>query len=133
MEAVAGFVKRIDKEPVTAKDTAGFIVNLLLIPYMLDAIRALERGVGSMEDIDKSMVLGCGHPMGPFTLADFVGLDTTLHICEILYDEYRDPKYAPPGLLRRVVALGRFGKKSGKGFYDWTGPAPVPLPLDGQP
>jgi 3-hydroxybutyryl-CoA dehydrogenase len=132
MEGVAGFVKRIDKEPVTAKDTAGFIVNLLLIPYMLDAIRALERGVGSMEDIDKSMVLGCGHPMGPFTLADFVGLDTTLHICEILYDEYRDPKYAPPGLLRRVVALGRYGKKSGKGFYDWTGPAPVALALDGQ-
>ncbi len=132
MAEVFAFVKRIEKEPITAKDTAGFVVNLLLIPYMLDAIHALERGVGSMEDIDKAMVLGCGHPMGPFTLIDFVGIDTTLRICEIMYEEYRDPKYAPPGLLKRVVALGRFGKKSGKGFYDWSGAAPIPLPLDGE-
>lgn len=131
VEEVSAFAKRVGKEPITVQDNAGFVVNLLLVPYMLDAVRALERGVASMEDIDKAMVLGCGHPMGPFTLIDLVGLDTTHRICEILFEEYREARYAPPPLLRRIVALGRFGKKSGKGFYDWSGPAPVPLSLDG--
>jgi 3-hydroxybutyryl-CoA dehydrogenase len=132
IEEVLTFTKRLGKEPITTKDNSGFVVNLLLVPYMLDAIRALERGVASMEDIDKAMVLGCGHPMGPFTLIDFVGIDTTHRICEIMYEEYKEAHYAPPPLLKRVVALGRLGKKSGKGFYDWSGPAPVPLPLDGE-
>ena len=129
---VLTFVKRVGKEPITAKDNSGFVVNLLLMPYVLDAVRALERGVASMEDIDKAMEFGCGHPMGPFTLMDFVGLDTTYRICEIMYEEYREARYAPPPLLKRVVALGRFGRKSGKGFYDWSGPTPVPLPLEGE-
>ena len=132
IDEVLTFAKRVGKEPITVQDNSGFVVNLLLVPYMLDAVRALERGVASMEDIDKAMVLGCGHPMGPFTLIDFVGLDTTHRISEIMYDEYREARYAPPPLLRRIVALGRFGIKSGKGFYDWSGPTPVPLPLDGE-
>jgi 3-hydroxybutyryl-CoA dehydrogenase len=123
------FAKRLGKEPITARDNSGFVVNLLLVPYMLDAIRQLERGVASVEDIDKGMVLGCGYPMGPFTLADFVGIDTLHKISEIMFDEYREERYAPPPLLRRIVALGRFGRKTGKGFYDWSGPNPVPLPL----
>ena len=131
IDEVLAFAKRVGKEPITVQDNSGFVVNLLLVPYMLDAVRALERGVASMEDIDKAMVLGCGHPMGPFTLIDFVGLDTTHRICEIMYDEYREARYAPPPLLRRIVALGRLGMKSGQGFYDWSGPTPVPLPLDG--
>jgi 3-hydroxybutyryl-CoA dehydrogenase len=123
------FGRRLGKEPIVARDNCGFVVNLLLVPYMLDAIRHLESGVASIADIDKAMVLGCGHPMGPFTLCDFVGLDTTYRIAEIMYDEYREERYAPPPLLRRIVALGRFGRKSGKGFYDWSGKEPVPLPL----
>jgi 3-hydroxybutyryl-CoA dehydrogenase len=123
------FAKRLGKEPIAAKDNSGFVVNLLLVPYMLDAIRQLERGVASVEDIDKGMVLGCGYPMGPFTLADFVGIDTLHKISEIMFDEYREERYAPPPLLRRIVALGRFGRKTGKGFYDWSGQNPVPLPL----
>jgi 3-hydroxybutyryl-CoA dehydrogenase len=123
------FAKKLGKEPIAAKDNSGFVVNLLLVPYMLDAIRQLERGVGSIEDIDKAMVLGCGYPMGPFTLADFVGIDTLHKISEIMFDEYREERFAPPPLLRRIVALGRFGRKTGKGFYDWSGPAPVPLAL----
>ena len=123
------FAKRLGKEPIAAKDNSGFVVNLLLVPYMLDAIRQLERGVASVEDIDKGMVLGCGYPMGPFTLADFVGVDTLHKISEIMFDEYREERFAPPPLLRRIVALGRFGRKTGKGFYDWSGPAPVALPL----
>src|SRR5688572_2366498 len=123
------FAKRLGKEPIAAKDNSGFVVNLLLVPYMLDAIRQLERGVASIEDIDKGMVLGCGYPMGPFTLADFVGIDTLHKISEIMFDEYREERFAPPPLLRRIVALGRFGKKTGKGFYDWSGPSPTPLPL----
>jgi 3-hydroxybutyryl-CoA dehydrogenase len=123
------FANELGKEPIAAKDNSGFVVNLLLVPYMLDAIRQLERGVGSIEDIDKAMVLGCGYPMGPFTLADFVGIDTLHKISEIMFDEYREERYAPPPLLRRIVALGRFGRKSGKGFYDWSGPSPVPLSL----
>lgn len=125
------FGRRLGKEPVVAPDRSGFVVNLLLVPYMLDAVRQMERGLGRIEDIDKAMVLGCGHPMGPFTLADFVGLDTTLRIAEIMYEEYREERYAPPPLLKRIVALGRLGKKSGAGFYDWSGPnGPVPLRLD---
>jgi 3-hydroxybutyryl-CoA dehydrogenase len=123
------FAKKLGKEPIAAKDNSGFVVNLLLVPYMLDAIRQLERGVGSIEDIDKAMVLGCGYPMGPFTLADFVGIDTLHKISEIMFDEYREERFAPPPLLRRIVALGRFGRKSGKGFYDWSGESPVPLAL----
>lgn len=123
------FAQRLGKEPITAPDRSGFVVNLLLVPYMLDAIRQLERGVANIEDMDKGMTLGTGHPMGPFTLCDFVGLDTTYRIAEIMYEEYREERYAPPPLLRRLVTLGRHGKKAGKGFYDWTGEEPVPLPL----
>lgn len=129
LEAALGFARRLGKEPIVARDNSGFVVNLLLVPFMLDAVRQLERGVGEMADIDRAMVLGCGHPMGPFTLCDFVGLDTTFRIAEIMYEEYREERYAPPPLLRRLVALGRFGRKSGRGFYDWSGEAPVPLPL----
>ena len=114
------FAKKLGKEPVKAKDSSGFIVNLLLIPYMLDAIRALENNVASIEDIDKGMQLGAGHPMGPFTLLDFVGLDTTYKIAEIMFDEYREKKYAPPPLLKRMVIAGMYGRKSGKGFYDYS-------------
>ncbi len=113
------FARKIGKEPVAARDNSGFIVNRLLVPYILDAIRALEEGVGSVEDIDKSMVLGCGHPMGPFTLLDFVGLDTTYYIANIMFEEYREKRYAPPPLLKSMVLAGRFGKKSGRGFYEY--------------
>ncbi len=123
------FAKAVGKEPIAAKDNSGFVVNLLLVPYMLDAIRQLERGVASIEDIDKGMTLGCGYPMGPFTLCDFVGNDTTYRIAEIMFDEYREERYAPPPLLKRLVAMGRYGRKSGKGFYDWSGERPVPLPI----
>ena len=128
-ERALAFVRSLGKVPISAKDASGFVVNLLLVPYMLDAIRQLERGVGSISDIDTGMMLGCGHPMGPFTLCDFVGLDTLHRISEIMYQEYREERYAPPPLLRRLVSLGRFGKKSGRGFYDWGGPEPVPLAL----
>lgn len=123
------FARALGKEPIAAKDNSGFVVNLLLVPYMLDCIRQLERGVASIEDIDKGMVLGCGYPMGPFTLCDFVGNDTTLRIAEIMYTEYREERYAPPPLLKRLVAMGRYGRKTGKGFYDYSGPQPVPLPI----
>jgi 3-hydroxybutyryl-CoA dehydrogenase len=118
------FVKALGKEPIRAKDSSGFVVNLLLIPYMLDAINALEANVASVEDIDKGMQLGAGHPMGPFTLLDFVGLDTTYKIAEIMFEEYRDRRYAPPPLLRRMVLAGMLGKKSGKGFYDYSSNPP---------
>ena len=114
------FVRALGKEPIRAKDSSGFVVNLLLIPYMLDAINALESNVASVEDIDKGMQLGAGHPMGPFTLLDFVGLDTAYKIAEIMFAEYRDQRYAPPPLLRRMVLAGMLGKKSGKGFYDYS-------------
>lgn len=114
------FARALGKEPIAAKDHSGFVVNLLLVPYMLDAIRALERGVATAEDIDTGMRLGCGHPMGPLTLLDFVGLDTVERIAEIMYDEYREARYAPPPLLRRMVLAGMFGRKSGKGFYDYS-------------
>jgi 3-hydroxybutyryl-CoA dehydrogenase len=119
------FVRRIGKEPVAAKDSAGFIVNRLLIPYMLDAIRAVETGVASTEDIDLGMKLGCGHPMGPLTLLDFVGLDTTCRVAEIMFEEFREARFAPPPLLKRMVLAGWLGKKSGKGFYDWSATPPV--------
>jgi 3-hydroxybutyryl-CoA dehydrogenase len=111
-------VRAFGKEPVAARDNSGFIVNRLLVPYLLDAVRALEEGVGSVEDIDKAMQLGCGYPMGPFTLLDFVGLDTTYYIANIMFDEYREKRYAPPPLLKQMVLAGRFGRKSGRGFYD---------------
>jgi 3-hydroxybutyryl-CoA dehydrogenase len=114
------FVKRLGKEPIRAKDNSGFVVNLLLIPYMIDAINALESNVASVEDIDKGMQLGAGYPMGPFTLLDFVGLDTTYKIAEIMFDEYREKRYAPPPLLKRMVMAGMYGRKSGKGFYDYS-------------
>jgi 3-hydroxybutyryl-CoA dehydrogenase len=114
------FAKSLGKEAVAAKDNSGFIVNLLLVPYLLDAIRAVERGVGSVPDIDKAMQLGCGYPMGPLALLDFVGLDTTYHIAEIMFKEYREQRYAPPPLLKRMVLAGMYGKKSGRGFYDYS-------------
>ena len=123
------FSRALGKAPVVAKDNSGFIVNLLLVPYMLDAIRQLERGVAGVEDIDTAMALGCGYPMGPFILCDFVGLDTLNMIGEIMYEEYREARYAPPPLLKRIVAMGRFGRKTGMGFYDWSGDKPTALPL----
>jgi 3-hydroxybutyryl-CoA dehydrogenase len=119
-ERAFAFARTLGKEPVAAKDTSGFLVNLLLIPYLLDAIRAVERRVGSVQDLDKAMELGCGHPMGPLTLLDFVGLDTTYKIAEIMFGEYREAKYAPPPLLRRLVLAGMTGRKSGRGFYDYA-------------
>ena len=118
--AVYAFTESIGKEPITAPDRPGFIVNRLLVPYLLDAIRAYEQGLGTLEDIDKGMKLGCGYPMGPFTLLDFVGLDTTYSIANIMFDEFREPAYAPPPLLKRMVLAGRLGRKSGKGFYEYS-------------
>jgi 3-hydroxybutyryl-CoA dehydrogenase len=126
VERALDFVKSLGKEPIRAHDNSGFVVNLLLVPYMIDAIRALESGVASIADIDKGMMLGAGYPMGPFTLLDFVGLDTTYKISEIMYDEYREPRYAPPPLLKRMVIAGMYGKKSGMGFYDYSSTPPVP-------
>ncbi len=123
------FAKSLGKEPIACKDSSGFVVNLLLVPYILGAIRALERGVASIEDIDKGMTLGCGHPMGPLTLLDFVGLDTTYRIAEIMFQEYKDPLYAAPPLLKRMVLAGFLGRKSGRGFYDYSGDRPVPSEL----
>jgi len=119
IETVRQFAISLGKTPVLARDTAGFIVNFLLIPYLLAAIRMLENGQATRDDIDTAMKLGCGYPMGPFTLLDYVGLDTTMWAAEAIYDEYKDPLYAPPPLLRRMVASGMYGKKSGKGFYDY--------------
>ncbi|HVT16269.1 MAG TPA: 3-hydroxybutyryl-CoA dehydrogenase [Thermoanaerobaculia bacterium] len=113
------FVRSLGKEPIAARDNSGFIVNRLLVPYLLDAVRALEEGVGSVEDIDKGMQLGCGYPMGPFTLLDFVGLDTTYYIADIMFDEYREKRFAPPPLLKQMVLAGRLGRKSGCGFYEY--------------
>jgi len=113
------FAQSLGKEPITAPDRPGFIVNRLLVPYLLDAIRAYEHGLGTLEDIDKGMKLGCGYPMGPFTLLDFVGLDTTYYIANIMFEEFREPAYAPPPLLKRMVLAGRLGRKSGRGFYNY--------------
>ncbi len=114
------FATSLKKEPIAAKDNSGFVVNLLLVPYLLDAIRAVEHGVASVPDIDKGMTLGTGHPMGPLTLLDFVGIDTTYRIAEIMFQEYRETRYAPPPLLRRMFLAGLHGRKSGKGFYDYS-------------
>ena len=118
-QSVFAFAQSLGKEPITAPDKPGFIVNRLLVPYLLDAIRSYEHGLGTIEDIDKGMKLGCGYPMGPFTLLDFVGLDTTYYIANIMFDEYREPAYAPPPLLKRMVLAGRLGRKSGQGFYKY--------------
>jgi 3-hydroxybutyryl-CoA dehydrogenase len=118
--ALFAFAQSLGKEPITAPDRPGFIVNRLLVPYLLDAIRAYENGLGTLDDIDKGMKLGCGYPMGPFTLLDFVGLDTTYYIANIMFEEFREPAYAPPPLLKRMVLAGRVGKKVGKGFYDYA-------------
>jgi len=123
------FARSLGKEPVEAKDTSGFIVNRLLVPYMLDAIRCLEQGLAGIKDIDRSMTLGTGYPMGPFTLCDFVGIDTLYFISEIMFEEFRDPRFAPPPLLRRMVTLGWLGKKTGRGFYDYAGERPQPVSL----
>jgi 3-hydroxybutyryl-CoA dehydrogenase len=120
------FAKGLGKLPIRANDKGGFIVNRLLVPYLLDAIRALEEGVGSIEDIDHGMQLGCGHPMGPLTLLDFVGNDTTYYIANIMFDEFREKRFAPPPLLKRMVQAGLNGRKAGKGFYDYSQEPPVP-------
>lgn len=116
------FVRRLGKTPILTTDRAGFIVNRLLVPYLLDAIRALEEGCGTIEDIDQGMKLGCNYPMGPFTLLDFVGIDTTYYIAEILFGEYREKRFAPPPLMKRMVMAGMYGRKTGKGFYDYSDP-----------
>jgi 3-hydroxybutyryl-CoA dehydrogenase len=122
--------RSIGKVPVQTSDRTGFIVNRLLVPYMLDSIRALEEGVASIVDIDNAMRLGCGHPMGPLTLGDFVGLDTTYYIANIMYDEFKEKRFAPPPLLKRMVMAGLYGRKSGRGFYDYTDPEnPQPMNL----
>ena len=124
------FAERLGKVPVRTWDRVGFIVNRLLIPYLLDSVRALEQGFGSIPDIDKSIHLGLNHPMGPFTLLDFVGLDTTLYIAEIMFEEYREPRFAPPPLLKRLVTAGWHGRKTGRGFYDYSDPKkPKPMSL----
>jgi len=126
-ETAIEFGKKLGKVPVRTSDKTGFIVNRLLVPYLLDAIRAYEEGVGSITDIDEAMKLGCGYPMGPFTLLDFVGLDTTYYITEVMYDEFKERRFASPALLRRLVLAGWYGRKSGKGFYDYADPNhPVP-------
>jgi 3-hydroxybutyryl-CoA dehydrogenase len=122
-DAAYEFGKKLGKVPVRTSDKTGFIVNRLLVPYMLDAIRAYEEGVGSIEDIDNAMKLGCGYPMGPFTLLDFVGLDTTYYITHVMYDEFKERRFASPPLLKRLVMAGWYGKKTGKGFYDYSDPS----------
>ena len=129
-EQAVEFGKKLGKVPVRAGDKTGFIVNRLLVPYMLDAIRALEEGVGSIVDIDNAMKLGCGYPMGPFTLGDFVGLDTTYYIAEIMFNEFREKRFAPPPLLKRMVLAGLYGRKSGRGFYDYTKDPKNPTPMN---
>jgi 3-hydroxybutyryl-CoA dehydrogenase len=118
-QTIVAFAQSLGKEPITAPDRPGFIVNRLLVPYLLDAIREYESGLGTLEDIDKGMKLGTGYPMGPFTLLDYVGLDTTYYIANIMFEEYREPRFAPPPLLKRMVLAGRLGKKSGRGFYEY--------------
>jgi 3-hydroxybutyryl-CoA dehydrogenase len=127
--AATDFAREIGKVPAQTSDRTGFIVNRLLVPYMLDSIRALEEGVGSIVDIDNAMKLGCGYPMGPFTLGDFVGLDTTYYIANIMFDEFKEKRFAPPPLLKRMVLAGLYGRKSGRGFYDYADPQ-NPKPMD---
>ncbi len=119
VRAATEWVKAVGKVPVQAKDATAFIVNRLLVPYLLDAIRVYESGLASLEDIDQAMKLGCGYPMGPFTLLDLVGLDTTMYVAEVMFEEFREPRYAPPPLLKRMVMAGQLGRKSGKGFYSY--------------
>ena len=129
-QEVIAFGQAAGKTVVTAPDKPGFIVNRLLVPYMLDAIRVLEEGLSSIEEIDNAMKLGCGHPMGPLTLADFVGLDTTYYIANIMFDEFKEKRFAPPVLLKRMVLAGLYGRKSGQGFYDYSDPKnPKPMKL----
>lgn len=122
-EAAYEFAKKLGKVPVRASDKTGFIVNRLLVPYLLDAVRAYEEGVGSIDDIDNAMKLGCGYPMGPFTLLDFVGLDTTYYITHVMFDEFKERRFASPALLKRLVMAGWYGRKTGKGFYDYSDPS----------
>ena len=122
VETGLDYGRKVGKTPILTSDHAGFIVNRLLVPYLLDSIRALEEGVGSIVDIDNGMKLGCNHPMGPLTLNDFVGLDTTYYIAEIMFNEFREKRFAPPPLMKRMVLAGMLGRKSGKGFYDYTDP-----------
>ncbi len=129
-EQAIAFATRLGKVPVRASDKTGFIVNRLLVPYLLDSIRALEEGVGSIVDIDNAMKLGCGYPMGPLTLGDFVGLDTTYYIAEIMFNEFREKRFAPPPLLKRMVMAGLYGRKSGRGFYDYTKDPKNPTPMN---
>jgi len=129
-EQAVDFGKKLGKVPVRASDKTGFIVNRLLVPYMLDSIRALEEGVASIVDIDNAMKLGCGYPMGPLTLGDFVGLDTTYYIAEIMFNEFREKRFAPPPLLKRMVLAGLYGRKSGRGFYDYTKDPKNPTPMN---
>ena len=126
-ERAYAFARSLGKTPVRASDKTGFIVNRLLVPYLLDAVRALEEGVASVADIDEGMRLGCGHPMGPLTLLDFVGLDTTYYIANIMFDEFREKRFAPPPLLKRMVQAGMHGKKTGRGFYDYRQDPPQPV------
>jgi 3-hydroxybutyryl-CoA dehydrogenase len=128
-ETAVEFGKKLGKVPVRTSDKTGFIVNRLLVPYLMDAIRAFEEGVGSVADIDASMKLGCGYPMGPFTLLDFVGLDTTYYITHVMFDEFKEKRFSSPSLLKRMVMAGWYGKKNGKGFYDWSNPE-KPVPQD---
>jgi 3-hydroxybutyryl-CoA dehydrogenase len=123
------FARRLGKEPIAARDRSGFVVNRLLVPYLLDAVRALEDGVATAADLDRGMQLGCGHPMGPLALLDFIGLDTAVRIAEIMFEEYREPRFGPPPLLRRMVAAGLHGRKSGRGFYDYSVEPPTPIDL----
>ncbi|HEX9636221.1 MAG TPA: 3-hydroxybutyryl-CoA dehydrogenase [Acidobacteriota bacterium] len=120
VDQLVAFAESLGKAPIRCQDRSGFIVNRLLVPYLLDAVRALEEGVGSKEDIDRGMELGCGYPMGPLKLLDFVGLDTTLYIAEIMFQEYREKRFAPPPLLKRMVLAGYNGRKAGRGFYDYS-------------
>ncbi len=129
-EQCVDFGQRLGKTTVRTSDKTGFIVNRLLVPYMLDAVRALEEGVGSITDIDNAMKLGLGYPMGPFTLGDFVGLDTTYYIAEIMFNEFREKRFAPPPLLKRMVLAGLYGRKSGRGFYDYTADPKNPTPMN---
>ena len=122
------FARALGKQPIAAKDQSGFTVNLLLVPYLLDAIRAVERGVATVEDIDTGMRLGAGHPMGPLTLADFIGLDTLLKIAEIMHAEHLEARYGPPPLLKRMVLAGLHGRKSERGFYDYSTTPPAVTP-----
>jgi 3-hydroxybutyryl-CoA dehydrogenase len=128
-ERAFAFAGALGKEPVTATDSPGFIVNLLLVPFLLDAVRAAERGLASTPDIDRGMQLGCGHPMGPLALLDFIGLDTVVRIADIMFDAYRETRYAPPPLLRRMVVAGLHGRKTGRGFYDYSVEPPLPTDL----